>query len=73
MTIGINLVYMALFALCIKAKLTIFNSSTPLEINTVWENRNIKILSVIEDFPGFLGIKEAFIKDFSYPRSVFLY
>ena len=38
-----------------------------------WENRNIKILSVIEDFPGFLGIKAAFIKDFSYPRSVFFY
>ena len=35
------------FALCIKANLTIFNSTAPLEINTVRE-LNIKILSVIE-------------------------
>ena len=38
-----------------QASLTIFNSTRPLEINTVWEKRNIKILSVIDYSPSFSG------------------
>ena len=40
-----------------------FNSTTPLEINTVWEERNIKILSVIDYSPSFQDLEPVFSRE----------
>ena len=57
-TIGIKFGLHGSFCVMYQSKLHLFflNSTTPLEINTVWEKRNIKIPSVI-GLPAFQNIE----------------
>ena len=61
LTMGLNKIWFTWFFLRLYQSkthtLTIFNSNTPMEINTVWE-KIIKILSVIDGSRGFSGHKK---------------